>query len=114
MLCAMMHNAGMFTWVDGESYQGTWYMGLPHGLGIAEFASGAAYCGEWCLFVVFFSIDRKRNCTLGQRLQRGPTAGGAPSLSVPEFSPSTPGPTWSVGACPRPCTNAREHTPTGI
>ena len=24
-------------------------MGLPHGLGIAEFASGAAYCGEWYL-----------------------------------------------------------------
>ena len=24
-------------------------MGLPHGLGIAEFETGAAYCGEWYL-----------------------------------------------------------------
>ena len=29
------HGNGMYQWPDGESYQGTWYMGLPHGLGIA-------------------------------------------------------------------------------
>ena len=37
------------TLTDACLLQGTWYMGLPHGLGIAEFASGAAYCGEWYL-----------------------------------------------------------------
>jgi len=24
-----------------------WWAGLPHGLGIGEYASGAAFCGEW-------------------------------------------------------------------
>jgi hypothetical protein len=36
------HGLGVYTWKQGDSYSGMWFMGLPHGLGVAEYASEAA------------------------------------------------------------------------
>ena len=41
------HRYGIMTFVDGETYEGKWRLGIRHGWGAGKFTDGSSYEGDW-------------------------------------------------------------------
>lgn len=41
------HGKGVYTWANGEVYEGEWVNGLKEGQGIWKGIFGDSYIGEW-------------------------------------------------------------------
>jgi MORN repeat len=42
-----LHNQGVYTWPNGDRYDGLWYCGFRNGFGEMIFADGSEWQGNW-------------------------------------------------------------------